>query len=53
VFGGVIGIIGCHEGYRAEGGARGVGKSTMEAVVISSVMILVADYVIATILLKI
>ncbi|MEP0828253.1 MAG: ABC transporter permease [Candidatus Zixiibacteriota bacterium] len=53
VFGAIIGIVGCHEGYRAEGGARGVGKSTMEAVVISSVMILVADYIIATVLFKV
>lgn len=53
VFGAIIGIVGCHEGYHAEGGARGVGKATTEAVVIAAVMILVADYIIATILFKV
>lgn len=53
VFGAIIGIVGCHEGYHAEGGARGVGKATTEAVVISAVMILVADYIIATILFRV
>jgi phospholipid/cholesterol/gamma-HCH transport system permease protein len=53
VFGLAIGLVGCHEGFRAEGGARGVGKATTEAVVIAAVMILVADYLIATILFKV
>ncbi len=53
VFGAIIGIVGCHEGYQAEGGARGVGKVTTEAVVISAVLILIADYIIATILFRV
>jgi phospholipid/cholesterol/gamma-HCH transport system permease protein len=53
VFGLIIGVVGCHEGYHAEGGARGVGRATTEAVVISAVMIFIADYIIATILFKV
>jgi phospholipid/cholesterol/gamma-HCH transport system permease protein len=53
VFGAIIGIVGCHEGFFAEGGARGVGKATTQAVVISAVMILIADYIIATILFSV
>jgi phospholipid/cholesterol/gamma-HCH transport system permease protein len=53
VFGAIIGIVGCHEGFFAQGGARGVGKSTTQAVVISAVMILIADYIIATILFSV
>ncbi len=53
IFGTIIGIIGCHEGYHADGGARGVGKATTEAVVIAAVMVLIADYLIATILFKV
>lgn len=53
VFGAIIGIVGCHEGFFAEGGAQGVGKSTTRAVVIAAVMILISDYIIATILFKV
>lgn len=44
VFGFVLALLSCHRGYRTEGGAEGVGRSTTEAVVISSVAILVLDY---------
>ncbi len=53
VFGGIIGIVGSHEGFHATGGARGVGKSTTEAAVIAAVMVLISDYIIATILFKV
>jgi len=53
IFGAIIGIVGCHEGFYAEGGARGVGKATTQAVVIAAVMILVADYIIAMILFRV
>ena len=52
VFGAIIGLVGCHEGFQTSGGARGVGISTTLAVVISSVMILVSDYVIAMALFR-
>jgi phospholipid/cholesterol/gamma-HCH transport system permease protein len=50
VFGGIIATIGCYQGFKTSGGAEGVGTSTTKAVVISSVLILVADYVIASFL---
>jgi len=53
VFGAIIGIVGCHEGFYARGGARGVGRSTTEAAVISAVMVLIADYIIATIIFRV
>ena len=44
VFGAIITIIGCYEGFKTEGGAEGVGRATTISVVTSSVMILAADY---------
>lgn len=44
IFGVSIAIIGCTQGLKTEGGAAGVGRSTMKAVVISFVSILVIDY---------
>ncbi|HEX5036468.1 MAG TPA: ABC transporter permease [bacterium] len=44
IFGGVLGLISCQRGYRTSGGAEGVGRSTTQAVVASSVAILVLDY---------
>jgi phospholipid/cholesterol/gamma-HCH transport system permease protein len=53
VFGGIISIMGCYHGFFTTGGAQGVGASTTRAVVSSAVMILIADYVMATILFRI
>jgi len=53
VFGAVIGLVGSHEGFYARGGARGVGKSTTEAVVIAAVMVLITDFLIAVILFRV
>jgi phospholipid/cholesterol/gamma-HCH transport system permease protein len=50
VFGGIISVIGCYQGFRTQGGAEGVGRSTTRAVVLSSVLILISDYIIASIL---
>jgi len=44
-FGGILTLVGCYKGYYASGGARGVGLATTQSVVISSVLILAADYV--------
>jgi phospholipid/cholesterol/gamma-HCH transport system permease protein len=49
-FGGIIALIGCYQGFQTRGGAKGVGQSTTRAVVIASVMILIGDYIIASIL---
>jgi phospholipid/cholesterol/gamma-HCH transport system permease protein len=43
-FGFFIAIISCYKGMNAKGGARGVGEATTQAVVLSSVTVLVADY---------
>lgn len=53
VFGAVIGLVGSHEGFNASGGARGVGRSTTEAVVIAAVLILISDYIIAVLLFRV
>ncbi|MDD5066729.1 MAG: ABC transporter permease [bacterium] len=44
VFGMIIAVIGCHKGFQTEGGAEGVGKSTISSVVTSSMLILISDY---------
>ncbi len=44
VFGMIIAIIGCYKGFSTEGGAEGVGKSTISSVVTSSMLILISDY---------
>lgn len=44
VFGLIIAVVGCRKGFLTSGGAEGVGISTTQAVVISSVTILIADY---------
>ncbi len=43
VFGGFTAIIGCHVGFQTEGGAEGVGNSTVRAFTISAASILVID----------
>lgn len=50
VFGGVTALLGCHIGFRTAGGAEGVGQSTIRSFVTSSVMILILDYVLWSIL---
>lgn len=43
-FGAVTSLLGCHIGFRTEGGAEGVGLSTIRSFVISSALILILDY---------
>jgi len=43
-FGIEIAIISCYQGFSTTGGAEGVGKSTIQAVVKSSMAILISDY---------
>jgi phospholipid/cholesterol/gamma-HCH transport system permease protein len=50
-FGFIITSIACWKGYYTTGGAEGVGKSTTEAAVYSCVMVLIADYLLAVLLL--
>ena len=51
VFGFLISAISCTRGYYASGGARGVGEATTRAVVHSAVAILVANYLLTTLLM--
>jgi phospholipid/cholesterol/gamma-HCH transport system permease protein len=50
VFGGGTALIGCSIGFKTSGGAEGVGRATIKAFVLSSALILVADYILAVIL---
>jgi phospholipid/cholesterol/gamma-HCH transport system permease protein len=49
----IIASIGCFYGMRTSGGTEGVGRSTIQAVVTASVLIIVADFVLTRILLAI
>ena len=53
IFGGIIAMSGIYFGFNTEGGAEGVGKATMTAVVGSCLSVLVADYLLAIILFQI
>jgi phospholipid/cholesterol/gamma-HCH transport system permease protein len=50
VFGLILSIISCYKGYNTRGGAEGVGRATTEAVVLSSVTILISDYVLTSLM---
>jgi len=52
-FGGIITLMGCYNGFRTHGGAEGVGRSTMHAVVASCLLILITNYFLATVLFRI
>jgi phospholipid/cholesterol/gamma-HCH transport system permease protein len=44
VFGGIIAHVGCYVGFKTSGGARGIGESTTQSVVLSFLLIMVANY---------
>jgi phospholipid/cholesterol/gamma-HCH transport system permease protein len=44
VFGFIIALMGCYQGYNSRGGAQGVGAATTGAVVSASILILAFDY---------
>lgn len=50
VFGVLFSLISCYKGFNTKGGAEGVGKSTTQAVVYSSVTILIADYILTSLM---
>ncbi len=50
LFGGVTALLGCHIGFRTQGGAEGVGLSTIRSFVLSSAMILILDYIMWTLI---
>ena len=46
VFGFIISLMGCYNGYKSKGGAQGVGMATTNAVVSSSILILIFNYIV-------
>lgn len=50
IFGGVTALLGCHIGFKTEGGAEGVGLATIRSFVISSALILIFDYFLWTLI---
>jgi len=53
VFGLLVILIGCYQGFNASGGGRGVGLGTTRAVVTASASILIIDYFLSDLLLSI
>ena len=53
VFGFIIATIGCYYGMNTRGGTQGVGRSTTQAVVVSSVLIIFVDFVISQFMIDI
>jgi phospholipid/cholesterol/gamma-HCH transport system permease protein len=51
VFGFIIATVGCHEGFRVKGGTAAVGRATITAFVVSSVIVLVVDLFLTRLLL--
>ena len=45
IFGFIIGIVGCHQGFNAKGGTVGVGRASTTAVVLSSMLIIFTDMI--------
>src|SRR5437762_6356712 len=43
IFGFILATVGCYKGLTVRGGTQGVGRATTQAVVVSSVLIIVAD----------
>jgi phospholipid/cholesterol/gamma-HCH transport system permease protein len=52
-FGFLISAISCNQGFNAKGGAKGVGEATTKAVVQSAVAILIANYIITSLMTEI
>lgn len=50
VFGFLISTVSCNEGMQARGGTLGVGNATTDAVVKSSIVILIADFILTKLL---
>jgi len=50
VFGLLISLVACYQGFYVTGGARGVGIATTKGVVASSVLVLVSDYIMTSLM---
>ena len=53
VFGFIISIVSCYSGYYSNKGAKGVGRATISAVVNSSILILISNYLITELFFKV
>jgi phospholipid/cholesterol/gamma-HCH transport system permease protein len=53
VFGFIIGAIGCHKGYHATGGTKGVGHASTSAVVVASLLVMFADLILGKLIVLI
>ena len=51
VFGFLIALIGCYKGLNTTGGTAGVGLATTQSVVVSSILIIAADFLLSKLLL--
>src|SRR5271154_1846901 len=51
VFGFIVSTVGCYQGFRVKGGTAGVGRATISAFVVSSVIVLVVDLFLTRLLL--
>ena len=50
VFGFIITLMGCYNGFQSSGGAQSVGEVTTNAVVSASILILIFNYIITELL---
>jgi phospholipid/cholesterol/gamma-HCH transport system permease protein len=51
VFGAIMALTSCYYGLRTEGGTEGVGRSTTQAVVTTSILVLATDYFLTQIII--
>jgi len=51
VFGFIIATVGCYKGFRVQGGTEGVGRATITAFVVGSLVVLIVDLFITRLLL--
>lgn len=52
VFGLIIGLVSCFQGMRTRGGAEGVGRAATDSVVLSSLIVIVADVLLVKLILE-
>jgi phospholipid/cholesterol/gamma-HCH transport system permease protein len=53
LFGFIISTVGCYYGMSAHGGTQGVGRATTQAVVASSLLVVVVDTVVTRLLMTV
>lgn len=52
VFGFIIAIIGCYKGLSTTGGTVGVGRSTTQSVVVSSILVIAVDFLLSKLIIS-